>query len=190
MMMFVRVLRGVLVVACTLVAGTALADIYTWTDAAGMVNVSNVAPPEGVKITKITQDSPPRPAPMIDAAAEAARQAEVQALAARVRQLEYEAQAPMRQMPAPVDYAAVAPPFPMQPSFPMQYAVEAPPQTAAYDCDPTWTQCGPGPWWGAPFFPATVIVVRAPGFRRPPPFHGGHKPPMQMPVRAPGMRRG
>ncbi len=186
--MFVRVLRGVLAVAWTLVAGTALADIYTWTDAAGMVNVSNVAPPEGVKITKITQDSPPRPAPVIDPAAEAARQAEVQALAARVRQLEYEAQLPMRQMPPPVDYAAVAPPFPMQPSYPMQY-VEAPPQAAANDCDPTWTQCGP--WWGAPFFPATVIVVRAPGFRRPPPLHGGHKSPMQMPVRAPGgVRRG
>jgi hypothetical protein len=189
-MMFGRILRGALVVACTSTAGIAFADIYTWTDAAGMVNVSNIAPPEGVKISKITQDSPPRPAPAIDPAADAARQAEVQALAARVRQLEYEAQYSARQMPTPADYAAVAPPFPMQQPYPMQY-VDGPPQVAASDCDPTWAQCGGGGWWGAPFFPATVIVVRAPGFRRPPPFHNGHRSPMQMPVRAPGgMRRG
>ena len=43
------------------------ADIYTWVDASGSINVSNVAPPEGVRVTSVMHES----APAIAARAEA-----------------------------------------------------------------------------------------------------------------------
>ena len=183
--MYVRMLRVVLATACAFGLKAAWADIYTWTDASGTLNVSNVAPPEGAKVTKVMHESPPRPAPVVDPAAEASRQAEVQALAARVRQLEYEAEFARRQ-PPPLDYGAMGPPPPMQYPLPMQYAVESP-QPAMNECNPAWAGCGYG--WNVPFYPAVVIVARPQGFRRPPQFHGGHRFPMQMPVRAPGAVR-
>ena len=45
--------------ACSWGVQLARADIYTWTDAKGTVNVSNVAPPEGTRITRVVQESPP-----------------------------------------------------------------------------------------------------------------------------------
>ena len=33
------------------------ADIYTWTDETGRVNLSNLTPPEGVKVTRVVQES-------------------------------------------------------------------------------------------------------------------------------------
>ena len=62
------------------------ADLYTWVDASGGVNVSNLAPPEGVRITNVIPASPTA----THDAREAARDAEVQALTKRVRQLEDE----------------------------------------------------------------------------------------------------
>jgi len=46
-----------------LVAGTlglqlAHADIYTWADASGSVNVSNLEPPQGARVISVTHTSP------------------------------------------------------------------------------------------------------------------------------------
>jgi hypothetical protein len=179
--MFACMLRLVLPMACSI--GIAHADIYTWIDASGTLNVSNLAPPEGVRVVKVMHDSPPASVPARDPTADASRQAEVQFLAERVRQLEYQVdlanrQAPMP-MPIPMQYAAAAPPVP-------QYVYDAP-QPAFNECDPAWSQCGN--WWGAPFYPATVVVVSPPGFHRTPPFRGGHRFPIQLPVRTPGGMR-
>ena|SRR6266481_4006108 len=70
----------------------AYADIYTWVDASGGVNVSNLAPPEGVRITNVFHATAPRATTRDDNARDAARAAEVQALTQRVRQLEDEVQ--------------------------------------------------------------------------------------------------
>jgi uncharacterized protein DUF4124 len=86
-------LAAVLVLA--VVPPFAHADVYTWTDAKGVLNVSNLTPPEGVQVEKTVHEvapasvpapSPYPPPPMIDPAA----QAEVQFLAQKVRQLEFE----------------------------------------------------------------------------------------------------
>src|ERR1700692_3777393 len=66
------------------------ADVYTWVDASGGVNVSNLPPPEGVRITSVIPGSAPKTTARDDDAREAARDAEVQALTKRVRQLEDE----------------------------------------------------------------------------------------------------
>jgi Domain of unknown function (DUF4124) len=181
-----RPLRLVLALAFGLAACAARADIYTWVDAKGTVNVSNVSPPEGVKLTKVTQDSPPMMLPPPNVAAEAARQAEVQVLAARVNQLEYEAEFSRRQVAAMATYTPPPQVYGPQymPQYTQQYAPD-PPQYANNGCDSSWSQgqCGAG--WSPWFFP-TVVVVGTPGFRRPsPPFHGGRKFPMQTAARGP-----
>jgi len=63
-------------------AGAAQADIYTWTDKNGVVNVSNLPPPEGVRPTRVTHEAPKDPAREA-AAREAAHLAELRALVAR-----------------------------------------------------------------------------------------------------------
>ena len=68
----------------------AYADIYTWVDASGVVNVSNLAPPENVRVTNVIHASAPKITTRDDANRDAARHAEVQALTERVRQLENE----------------------------------------------------------------------------------------------------
>ncbi|MEP6943387.1 MAG: DUF4124 domain-containing protein, partial [Betaproteobacteria bacterium] len=157
------------------------ADIYTWTDAKGTVNVSNVAPPEGTRITKVVQESPPEVIEARAAAAAAAREAEVQLLAARVRQLEYEAEMARRQPPM-VMYA----PAPTPPSV-IQYVMNvAPPQQSQYPygCDGSWGDCGSS--WGSGFYPPNVFVVGTPAFRARPPFQRGHRGMQgQSAVRAP-----
>jgi hypothetical protein len=135
------------------------ADIFTWVDASGTVNVSNLDPPSGVVVTNVVHESPPKPA---------ARDAQVQALAARVRQLEEEADVAKRQAPAPVAYQGAAPPPVEQYAEdwgppPAQYSYsEAPPASPA--CDPAWMNCGL--WFGPGIYPANVYVLRAPAFRR------------------------
>jgi len=47
----------ILAVALALLAGSAHAQIYRWTDADGRVNFSNKAPPQGVKSTIVDADS-------------------------------------------------------------------------------------------------------------------------------------
>ena|SRR5271155_762310 len=73
------------------------ADIYTWIDATGGVSVSNLAPPEGVRVTNVIHAS----APKTTARDDDARDAELRALTERVRQVEDEIEAATRQVPAP-----------------------------------------------------------------------------------------
>jgi hypothetical protein len=160
-----RALRAILFVALAggLEAPLAHADIYTWIDASGVTNVSNLPPPEGVQVTKTLHGRPPEIVAREDAARDAARQAEAQALAERVRQLEDEIAA--RQAPPPMVYAPPPPPV-------IQYIVEPAPQQIAYTapptqtysspgCDPSWAGCALS--WFPGFYPASVLVV--PGFR-------------------------
>jgi hypothetical protein len=117
-------------------------------------------------------------------------QAEVQALAARVQQLQDEVDQARRQVPAQVEYRAIPAP-PVMPYAvdlsppPVQYADNAAP--ASVGCDVTWMDCGR--WWGQGIYPANVVVLRAPNFRHVYPGHGGQgghgagvKPPIRAPV--------
>src|SRR5882762_1593075 len=90
--MLTRLLQATLVavVAATFGLQPAHADLYTWIDASGGVNVSNLAPPEGARITNVVHTSSQKTTTRDDDAREAARDAEVQALTKRVRQLEDE----------------------------------------------------------------------------------------------------
>ena len=89
--MLTRLLRATLpaVLAGTVGLQPAHADIYTWVDASGGINLSNLAPPEGVRITNVIVASAPKTTTRDDAR-DAARDAEVQVLTRRVRQLEDE----------------------------------------------------------------------------------------------------
>ena len=176
------------ILAGTLGLQLAHADIYTWVDASGSINVSNVAPPEGVRVASITHASPPATAARAAAAREAARQAEVQALAERVRQLEDDVELARHHAPPQVEYRAVpAPPviqYAAVPS-PAQYAVNpAPP--AYTGCDPAWIECG---LWAIPGFYPTSVVVLVPNFRRVHPGRGGHPFAVRPPRHAPGISR-
>jgi hypothetical protein len=183
-----RLLRTSLpaILAATFGLQPAHADIYTWVDASGSINVSNLAPPDGVRVASVMHESAPAIAARAEAAREAARQAEVQALAERVRQLEdielAKGQAPpsadYRAIPAPpavIQYVVVPPPAP--------YAVNpAPPANTG--CDPGWIDCG---LWGIPgFYPTSVVVLRAPNFRHFHPGRGGHQVAVQPPMRGRG----
>jgi Domain of unknown function (DUF4124) len=150
----------------------AQADIFTWVDASGSINVSNLAPPDNARVIKVTKESA-RPAAGDDATPDAT------ALAARVRQLEREVELARRPVPPPADYAptpAYAPmPAPPTVQYNVQYIVEAPQppmQYAASDyppaynngCDSTWGNCGFG--WSPGFYPSSVVVLQQPNFRR------------------------
>lgn len=166
------------VLACSFgLAQPARADIYTWVDASGTVNISNLAPPDGVRLTNVTRETAQDLAAREEFAREAARQAELQALSERVRQLESEIDVARRPVPPPqVVYVPVPTPTPLQ------YPVEmAPSESGA--CDPSWASCWG--WWGSGFYPASVVVVRAPNFHRFPSGHRGHGIPVQRPVRGP-----
>ena len=66
----------------------------------GEINISNLAPPEGTHLTSVVPESPPSAAPpRTDGPDDAARRLEMQALADRVRQLEFEAQFAQRSAP-------------------------------------------------------------------------------------------
>jgi hypothetical protein len=179
-----------------LLAGTfglqlAHADIYTWVDASGSINVSNLAPPEGVRVASVMHESAPAIAARAEAAREAARQAEVQALAERVRQLE-DIELAKSQAQPPADYRAIPPPPVIQYVVvppPAPYAINpAPPANTG--CDPAWIDCG---LWGFPgIYPTSVFLLRAPNFRHFHPVRGGHQFAVQPPpMRSPGtLRRG
>ena len=162
------------------------AEIYTWVDPAGVVNLSNLAPPDGVRVTRVTHDPPPRVVSASEVAREAARQVELQALADRAREFEVQALSDrVRQLEREVEIgriqASAAMAYSLMPPPPaVQYAAEpAPP--AYTGCDPTWSGCGLG--WGPGIYPG-VVVVGVPGGRRfHHPFRGGqdHFMPRPMP---------
>src|SRR5678815_997042 len=166
--MLTRLLRTVLpvLVASTFGLQLARADIYTWADASGSVNVSNVAPPQGARVISVTHTNA-ADAARASAARDAARRAETMALEERVRQLEADAEA-RRQAPPQVVYRDIpAPPVqyrvdPVPP--PLQYSVYSSPPSYTRGCDPGWMDCGLG--WFPNFYSTGVVFVRAPSFRR------------------------
>jgi hypothetical protein len=175
--MLTRLLQTILlpVFACTV--EFAHADVYTWVDASGTVNYSNLAPPEGVRVTNVMHESGPKVATLADTTRDVARGAEVQALSERVQQLERELELNRRQMAPPMEYS----PLPMPPAVP--YTADlAPP--ASTGCDPASMDCEPG--FGPSIYPAGVIVLRPPNFHRIHPFRSGHRFVVQRPVRASG----
>lgn len=180
--MLLRLLRAALpaVLLCILAPPLARADIYTWVDASGTLNVSNLSPPDGVRVTNVIHASVQK-TPQRD---DATREAEVLALAERVRLLEDElvmARRPpapaveYRPLPAPIPYPvdAVAPP--------MQYSFgPSPPMSTA--CDASWMNCG---LWAAPaIYPASVVVLLPTNVRPFHPVHPGGHPPSRPPMRA------
>ena len=190
-----RFFRITLPVALAGVLGfqTADADIYTWVDAAGSINVSNLAPPDGVHVTRVMHASAPAAATGDQPVRDTTRQAEMRALAERVRQLEDEVESARRQLPPPVDSRMVPMPpiiqYIVNPAPPLtQYAVIDAPPTNTW-CDPTWLSCGLA--WGPAFYPSSVFVLRAPNFRHFQPVPGGHRVAVHPPMRPPnGFRRG
>jgi hypothetical protein len=211
-MMIARILRLTLpaVVIAALAVPPAHADIYTWVDPSGTINVSNLQPPEGAKVTNVVRERPPEALSREDAAREAARLAETQALADRVRQLEEEIALALRP-PPPVDYRPAPAPtvvqyFIVEASPPVvDYPVNQPAPVASW-CDPTWFGCGFTPG----FYPASVIVLpanngrrvrppsHAPGFGPHAPSRPSLAPPLTTPIVQPllpaltpsGLRRG
>lgn len=159
------------------------ADIYTWVDAAGIVNVSNLTPPESARVTNVIREGAPKPAAALDAARDTARRVEVQALAERVRELEDEIDHARRQAPVQVEYRSVPVPTPVPYQVdpappPVQYAA-----SANGGCDPSWISCGL--WWGSGIYPVSVVVLRASNFRRFPSINNGHRFPAQHPQQHP-----
>ena len=163
-----KALLSLLAFACAL--PVVHADIYTWTDDTGRVNLSNLTPPEGVKVTRVVRESAPKAAPREEPARDALRDAEVQALAERVRQLQYEVELAKRPVPQQVEYRPMpAPPIiqyfaPPEP----QYVAAAPP--AYGGCDFGF-DCALG--WGSGFYPASFVVWGSPQNRRGHPGRGG-----------------
>jgi Domain of unknown function (DUF4124) len=80
-----------------------MADIYSWVDPSGTLNYSDVAP-EGVAATRVVQDAPHTMTRAESAAAReaSAQQAEMRALAERVRELERDAELSNRQVVQPL----------------------------------------------------------------------------------------
>jgi hypothetical protein len=188
--MFTRLHQAVLSLVLAGTSGLQLAhaDIYTWVDASGTVNVSNLAPPEGIRVTKVIRESDSKTKAREDAARDAARQAEVQALAARVQQLQDEVDRARRQLPVQMDYRAIpappAVPYEIDPAPPpAQYAANVAP-SASMGCDLSWIGCGFG--WGQAIYPASVVVLRTTNFRHFRPVHGGRQFAAPRPGHAPG----
>ena len=186
--------RGALpaVLAGTLVGAGALplahADIYTWTDESGRVNVSNLAPPEGARVMSVMRENTATVAAREAAretALEAMREAEVRALAERVRQLQSEVEIARRPAPPQVEYRPIPTPvyipFPIEVAAPPQYVATSPMTNGG--CSFGWPDCGLG--WYPGIYPANVVVVRPPHFRRDRPDHGRDLPDRQPPGRDP-----
>jgi hypothetical protein len=190
-------LPAMLAGACAL--PLAHADIYTWTDESGRVNISNLTPPDGVRVTSVMHESKAAIAARDAAretAQEALREAEVRALAERVRQLQSEVEIARRTVPPQVEYRPV--PMPVY----MPYPVEVAPQPqyvvatsmANGGCGFGWPDCAFG--WYPGIYPVNLVVPRPSHFRRDRPDHGrelpGRDPPGRghiapwLPITAPG----
>jgi len=148
-------------------AGVAHADMYTWVDKDGITNVSNVAPPEDVRVTKVARAAPKDPAREA-AAREAARLVEMRALRDRVDELSKEVEH-SRSDAYPPPYAA-PPAMAFAPSPPAPTVVvtvinqpAAQPEATNAGCDASFGGCGVG------FFPGYTYY--APPYQR-----GFHKP--------------
>ena len=149
-------------------AGPAYADIYTWVDKDGVTHVSNVPPPEDVRVTKVARAAPKDPA-RVAAARESARLAEMRALRERVDELSKEVEHSRDAMPPPYAAApamAFAPPAAAPAPTVVVTVINQPapqPEVVPSGCDYTLGSCGVG------FFPGYTYY--APPFQR-----GFHKP--------------
>jgi uncharacterized small protein (DUF1192 family) len=168
-----------LLVAAVLAAPLVHADVYTWTDASGRLNVSNIAPPEGVHVSSVVHEDPPKARPNPGPA----RDAEVQALTERVAALQDEVDR-AKQPSAPVVAYRAAPAPPVQVNVTVMPSPPAnpypPPIYSGYagyypypgypglpydHCDPTI--------FGCPFgygYPVGVVVLNTPHVHRFKPF--------------------
>jgi uncharacterized protein DUF4124 len=163
-------------------AAPAHADIFTWTDASGRTNISNVEPPKDVHARRIVQKDLPKKR-SDDGARAAAQATEVQALQDRVAELETEVDDARRRasaaayrapVPAAPPVVVVAPPPAAYAPAPSAYA-EAPDSVA---CDPLMFGC---PAFGYPAFAYPVNVVVLKNGRR---FHRFERPRLDHRVRA------
>ena len=118
--------RVALAALVALAASLALADVYTWKDPSGRLNVSNLPPPDGVRVDSVVHEDPPKPSPSAAAAADAARTADVQALSARVAQLQDDLERAQQQPAFPPVVYRPAPPAP-----PVQVTVNVMPAAAS-----------------------------------------------------------
>src|SRR5437773_10639096 len=147
-----------LVLAFTLGGELAQADIYTWVDASGATHVSNLSPPDGVRVTHVTHESP-QPTARLDTARGAAHDAEIQALSERIRELQHD-----------VELARTYAPPPQPMAYPAMLAAPAPAyavdvtRAPTNPCDPAFAGCDY--WWSQPIYPPSVVVVRTPTLRR------------------------
>jgi len=180
--------------ALVLGAPVARADIYTWTDANGRVNISNLDPPEGANVTSVVRETPkPQlPAPL---ATIPAPQQDVQALNDRLRQLELEVELARRQAASPTIIYAAAP----APQPPVQYSYVPEPAPSygygygygynGFGCDPSWFGCGFGYGYAPYWYPASVIVMRTSGFHHKDHGRGRYPAVNPLPGRGPGPGR-
>jgi hypothetical protein len=150
---------------------SAHADIYTWVDASGNVNLSNRPPPEGARVTSVYREDPAVHA-TADAARAAAARDELKALNERVTQLERDLDAANdRPPPAPIVYAPPAPPpVAYPPVIAQTIVVPSPPSYA--DCSTPWAGCFSPDNFG--FYPGGIVVVSAPASHR---FDANHRGP-------------
>jgi hypothetical protein len=144
-----------------LAAGLAAADVYTFVDAHGNVNVSNLAPPVGARVTSVAHESAGAIA-RAEAARKAAQDAEVQALADRVAELERAAEQSAR-VPPPVFFAGPPPGYGAPP--PPQYTVTTLPEMPVDDVVPSLASGCAYVGCPLPVFAAPVIVVSGSGHR-------------------------
>ena len=152
----------------------ALADIYTWVDASGNLNLSNQEPPKGARITNVVRESPEAKA-SADAARAAAQREELRALNERVGQLERDLETAKNAPPPPPPGAYAPAVAALPPTFVAQTIVVpsapayAPPAPAYADCWDAWGSCA---WPGLfGFYPSGVVVLNAPRRERIPPIH-------------------
>jgi Domain of unknown function (DUF4124) len=148
-------LPALLVPVLLAIASNAMADIYAWVDASGTLNYSDVAP-EGVSATRVVQDGPHTMTRAESAAAReaSAQQAEMRALAERVRELEREVEVNTRQV--------VQPP-PQYVAMPQPQYVAPPSVPYSYGCDPAYLDCNP--FYGQSVFAPGVVLLPAHHFR-------------------------
>jgi hypothetical protein len=166
---------GSLMLAGALGGATARADVYVWVDVAGKTNVSNLAPPEEARVTKVIH-SVPRTAAQEEAAREAARRAEIQALNDRVARLQEDLEQQRREAawvpaayPPPPTIVYALPPVPHVDYAPApSYVADVAPPTFA--CDYPWNNCGFG-GLGWPYAPTVIVTDGGKHFHRSGPGH-------------------
>ncbi len=165
--MRIHLVAKVLIAAMPAVAlsPVAHAEIYTWVDAQGRTNISNLAPPDGARVTKVVREAPPNP--YNDAAREAAQKAEMEALAQRIDQLQNALQIAARQPPPPPQPQVIVVPM----AAPAQYVPEPQPAPQVPDCSYGWSCNG---WWNPGFPPfVSYVYVPVPSRNRFPSHHVG-----------------